>query len=79
MNISQEYSDRFDELRKNRVKTSFYKYGSVKDNFMLVRKVEGGYKFGKSGKTYRGKSAKKKAQRQARAIYASGYRGGVNK
>lgn len=33
MNISQEYSDKFDELRKNRVKTSFYKYGSAKDNF----------------------------------------------
>ena len=28
-----EYSERFDELRKDRVKTSFYKYGSVKINF----------------------------------------------
>lgn len=42
---------------------------------MPVRKVKGGYKFGKSGKTYRGKGAKSKAQKQARAIYASGYRG----
>lgn len=30
---SEEYSEHFDELRKNRVKTSFYKYGSVKTNF----------------------------------------------
>lgn len=28
-----EYSNTFDTLRKNRVKTSFYKYGSAKDNF----------------------------------------------
>lgn len=28
-----EYSDRFDELRRNRVRASFYKYGSAKDNF----------------------------------------------
>lgn len=41
---------------------------------MPVHKVKGGYKFGKSGKTYRGKGAKKKAQKQARAIYASGYK-----
>lgn len=41
---------------------------------MPVRKTNGCYKFGKSGKTYRGKGAKKKAQKQARAIYASGYR-----
>lgn len=41
---------------------------------MSVHKVKGGYKFGKSGKIYRGKGAKKKAQKQARVIYASGYR-----
>lgn len=41
---------------------------------MPVHKVKGGYKFGKSGKTYRGKGAKKKAQKQAREIYASGYK-----
>ena len=33
---------------------------------MSAHKVKGGYKFGKSGKTYRGKGAKKKAQKQAR-------------
>lgn len=38
---------------------------------MPVRKVKGGYKWGKSGKTY---ASKKKAQKQAAAIYASGYR-----
>jgi len=42
---------------------------------MPVHKVKGGYKWGNSGKTYKGKGAKAKAQRQARAIYASGYRG----
>lgn len=38
---------------------------------MPVHKTKGGYKWGKSGKTYR---TKKAALRQARAIYASGYR-----
>jgi len=42
---------------------------------MPVRKVKGGYKWGKSGKLYKGKGAKQKAQKQARAIYASGYKG----
>jgi hypothetical protein len=28
-----EYSDRFDELRQNRVAVSLHKYGSAKDNF----------------------------------------------
>lgn len=28
--MKQEYSDRFDELRKNRVAVSYHKYGSVK-------------------------------------------------
>lgn len=28
-----EYSSRFDELRRNRVEVSFYKYGSAKKNF----------------------------------------------
>lgn len=41
---------------------------------MPVHKSKGGYKFGKSGKLYRGKGAKQKAQKQARAIYASGYK-----
>ncbi len=38
---------------------------------MPVRKVLGGYRWGKSGKTY---PTKKQALRQARAIYASGYK-----
>lgn len=43
---------------------------------MPVRRTKsGGYKWGKSGKTYYGKGAKKKAQKQGRAIHASGYRG----
>ena len=29
---NEEYSERFDELRKNRVKTSYHKYGSIKVN-----------------------------------------------
>lgn len=41
---------------------------------MPVHKSKGGYKFGKSSKLYRGKCAKRKAQTQARAIYASGYK-----
>jgi hypothetical protein len=38
---------------------------------MPVKRVKGGYKFGSSGKTY---PTKKGAERQARAIYASGYK-----
>lgn len=33
VDMSKEYSEEFDDLRKNRVKTSFYKYGPAKDNF----------------------------------------------
>ncbi len=29
----KEYSDRFDELRQNRIEVSFYKYGTAADNF----------------------------------------------
>lgn len=38
---------------------------------MPVRKVKGGYRYGSSGKTYRGKGAKAKAARQGRAIKAN--------
>lgn len=31
--MPKEYSDRFDELRQNRVSISFYKYGTAADNF----------------------------------------------
>lgn len=37
---------------------------------MPVRKVKGGYRWGKTGKVYK---SRKKAQKQARAIYANGY------
>jgi hypothetical protein len=36
-----------------------------------VRKSGGGYKWGSSGKVYRGKGAKAKAARQGRAVKAS--------
>jgi hypothetical protein len=39
---------------------------------MPVHKVKGGYKWGRHGKVYKNKAG---AERQARAIYASGYRG----
>lgn len=42
---------------------------------MPVRRVKGGYRWGHHGKVYRGKNARKKAQRQARAAFAHGYRG----
>ena len=29
----EDYSEKFDELRKNRVEVSHYKYGSAKKNF----------------------------------------------
>lgn len=37
---------------------------------MPVQKAKGGYRWGKSGKVYRGKGAKAKAAKQGRAIYA---------
>lgn len=38
---------------------------------MPIRKVRGGYRWGKSGKTYTTRAG---AVRQMRAIYAAGYR-----
>lgn len=38
---------------------------------MPVKKVSGGYQFGTSGKVY---PTQKQAEKQAKAIYASGYR-----
>lgn len=37
---------------------------------MPVRKVKGGYQWGQTGKVYRTKA---QAERQGRAVYASGY------
>ena len=36
--ISEEYSERFDELRKNRVEVSFFKYGPAKEFSYWKRK-----------------------------------------
>lgn len=40
--LPAEYSDRFDELRQNRVEISYYKYGTARDNFgeKLVNALE---------------------------------------
>jgi hypothetical protein len=38
---------------------------------MPVEKTDGGYRYGKKGKLYKGKGAKKKAGKQGRAIQAS--------
>lgn len=43
---------------------------------MPIRKVKGGYKWGKTGKVY---PTKKQALRQSRAIYASGYKSNKKK
>ena len=45
---------------------------------IAVRNKDGkvtGWKFGKRGKVYKGKDAKKKAKRQMAAMYANGYKG----
>lgn len=39
---------------------------------MPIKKVKGGYKWGKHGKVYKTRA---KAAKQARAAYASGYKG----
>lgn len=33
--LPKEYSDRFVELRQNRVEVSYYKYGTASDNFRM--------------------------------------------
>ncbi len=33
MDFNKEYSEKFDELRKNRIRESFHKYGSAADHF----------------------------------------------
>lgn len=33
MKFEEEYSEEFDELRKSRVRTSYYKYGPAKTNY----------------------------------------------
>jgi|TARA_B100001939_G_C16639256_1_gene486880 hypothetical protein len=39
---------------------------------MPVKKVKGGYRWGSKGKVYK---TRKQAERQAKAAYASGYKG----
>jgi len=39
---------------------------------MPIKKVEGGYKFGSKGKVYKTKT---EAEKQMKAMYASGYKG----
>lgn len=46
---------------------------------MPVKKSGGGYKYGNSGKTYKGKGARAKAAKQGRAIQASKARRRANK
>lgn len=42
---------------------------------MPIHKTKGGgYQWGKSGKLYFGPNAKQKAEKQARAAYANGYK-----
>lgn len=41
---------------------------------MPVTKVGKGYRWGKSGKLYFGPNAKEKAEKQAKAAYANGYK-----
>ena len=43
---------------------------------MPVYKVKNGYRWGKSGKIYK---TRKEAEKQGRAIYASGYKNGRKK
>lgn len=43
---------------------------------MPVRKVKGGYQWGKGGKVY---PTREQAEKQARAAYASGYKKGAKK
>jgi hypothetical protein len=43
---------------------------------MPVKKVNGGYRWGQSGKIY---PTRKQAERQGRAAYASGYKGNRGK
>ena len=31
--LDAEYSTKFDDLRKNRVEVSYYKYGPIKENY----------------------------------------------
>ena len=51
-------------------------YTMYEVNNMPVRKVQGGYQWGQSGKVY---PTREQAERQGRAIYRSGYREETNR
>ncbi len=38
--LKTEYSERFDEIRKNMMATSYYKYGSVKENYFKFKSLD---------------------------------------
>ena len=37
--LKTEYSERFDDIRKNMMVTSYYKYGPVKDNYNKYKSI----------------------------------------
>lgn len=38
--LSTEYSEKFDEIRKNMMVVSYYKYGAVKDNYKIYKTID---------------------------------------
>lgn len=38
--LSSEYSERFDEIRKNMMVVSYYKYGAIKDNYKIYKTID---------------------------------------
>lgn len=38
--LSSEYSERFDEIRKNMMIVSYYKYGAIKDNYKIYKTID---------------------------------------
>lgn len=48
-------------------------YANIGKN--IQRRNYGGYKYGDSGKLYKGKNAKLKALKQMRAMFSNGYKG----
>jgi hypothetical protein len=58
-------------LAKIQPETGIFVRKPIKYCIMPVQKVQGGYRWGQSGKVY---PTKEQAERQGRAIYASGYK-----
>lgn len=38
--LSTEYSEKFDEIRKNMMVVSYYKYGAIKDNYKTFKTID---------------------------------------